>query len=127
MLALGVSPDRVSFGNTIKKARHVREAFDKGVRLFATDSEADVRQLAQAAPGSRVFFRLLMDAVTSDSDWPLSKKFGCQPAEIVPWHSHRPMAAGHVYFDSPSRPMPLHTSHPGPSDVHLAPSPAWSA
>ncbi|CAK0771505.1 hypothetical protein CCP4SC76_5460001 [Gammaproteobacteria bacterium] len=23
--------------------------------------------------------------------------------------------------------MPLHTSHPGPSDVHLAPSPAWSA
>ncbi|CAK0777926.1 hypothetical protein CCP4SC76_6490002 [Gammaproteobacteria bacterium] len=25
------------------------------------------------------------------------------------------------------RTMPLHTSHPGPSDVHLAPSPAWSA
>ncbi|CAK0757620.1 ornithine decarboxylase [Gammaproteobacteria bacterium] len=83
VLALGVSPDRVSFGNTIKKARHVREAFDKGVRLFATDSEADVRQLAQAAPGSRVFFRLLMDAVTSDSDWPLSKKFGCQPRLLM--------------------------------------------
>jgi len=83
VLALGVSPDRVSFGNTIKKARHVREAYEKGVRLFTTDSEADVRQLAEAAPGSRVFFRLLMDAVTSDSDWPLSKKFGCQPRMLT--------------------------------------------
>lgn len=83
VLALGVSPDRVSFGNTIKKARHIRKAFEKGVRLFATDSEADVRHLAREAPGSRVFFRLLMDAVTSDSDWPLSKKFGCQPRMLT--------------------------------------------
>ncbi|MDS4025890.1 MAG: type III PLP-dependent enzyme [Candidatus Contendobacter sp.] len=83
VLALGVSPDRLSFGNTIKKARHVREAYDKGVRLFATDCEADVRNLAREAPGSRVFFRLLMDAVTSDSDWPLSRKFGCQPRMLM--------------------------------------------
>ena len=79
VLDLGVPPDRVSFGNTIKKARHVREAYDKGVRLFTSDCEADVRNLAREAPGSRLFFRLLMDAVTSDSDWPLSRKFGCQP------------------------------------------------
>lgn len=83
ILNLGVSPDRVSFGNTIKKARHIREAYDKGVRLFASDSEADVRHLASEAPGSRVFFRLLMDAVTSDSDWPLSRKFGCQPRMLI--------------------------------------------
>ncbi len=83
VLALGVAPDRVSFGNTIKKARHVREAYDKGVRLFASDCEADVRNLAREAPGSRVFFRLLMDAVTSDSDWPLSRKFGCQPRMLT--------------------------------------------
>ena len=87
VLALGISPERLSFGNTIKKARHVREAYDKGVRLFATDCEADIRNLAREAPGSRIFFRLLMDAVTSDSDWPLSRKFGCQPrmlTELVP-------------------------------------------
>ncbi|MCB1918871.1 MAG: type III PLP-dependent enzyme [Candidatus Competibacteraceae bacterium] len=83
VLQLGVSPDRVSFGNTIKKAKHVRAAYDKGVRLFATDSEADVRILAREAPGSRLFFRLLMDAVTSDSDWPLSRKFGCQPRMLM--------------------------------------------
>ena len=83
ILNLGVSPDRVSFGNTIKKARHIREAYDKGVRLFASDCEADIRHLASGAPGSRVFFRLLMDAVTSDSDWPLSRKFGCQPRMLT--------------------------------------------
>ena len=83
VLDLGVSPDRVSFGNTIKKAKHVREAYEKGVRLFASDSEADIRHLAKEAPGSRIFFRLLMDAVTSDSDWPLSRKFGCQPRMLV--------------------------------------------
>ncbi|MDG4551183.1 MAG: type III PLP-dependent enzyme [Candidatus Contendobacter sp.] len=82
-LVLGVSPERLSFGNTIKKARHIREAYDKGVRLFATDCEADIRNLAREAPGSRVFFRLLMDAVTSDSDWPLSRKFGCQPRMLT--------------------------------------------
>ncbi len=83
VLDLGISPDHVSFGNTIKKAKHVREAYEKGVRLFASDSEADIRHLAKEAPGSRIFFRLLMDAVTSDSDWPLSKKFGCQPRMLV--------------------------------------------
>ena len=79
VLGLGVSAERVSFGNTIKKARHVREAYEKGVRLFTSDCEMDVRNIAKEAPGSRIFFRLLMDAVTSDSDWPLSRKFGCQP------------------------------------------------
>ena len=83
VLALEVSPERLSFGNTIKKARHIREAYDKGVRLFATDCEADIRNLAREAPGSRIFFRLLMDAVTSDSDWPLSRKFGCQPRMLT--------------------------------------------
>jgi len=83
VLHLGVSPERVSFGNTIKKAKHIREAYEKGVRLFASDCEADIRNLAKEAPGSKVFFRLLMDAVTSDSDWPLSRKFGCQPRMLM--------------------------------------------
>ena len=83
ILNLGVSPERLSFGNTIKKAKHIREAYDKGVRLFTSDCEADVRHLANEAPGSRVFFRLLIDAVTSDSDWPLSRKFGCQPRMLI--------------------------------------------
>jgi ornithine decarboxylase len=83
VLALGVMPSKISFGNTIKKAKHIAMAYQAGVRLFTSDCEADVRNLAQYAPGSKVCFRLLMDAVTSDSDWPLSKKFGCHPRMLL--------------------------------------------
>ena len=45
--------------------------------MYATDSEADLRNLAKAAPGSRVYVRILTEG-TSTADWPLSRKFGCQ-------------------------------------------------
>ena len=32
MLKLGASPERLSYGNTIKKARDIRYAYDRGVR-----------------------------------------------------------------------------------------------
>ena len=77
VLALGVSPDRISFGNTIKKAKDIRTFYQKGVRMFATDSEADLRNIAKAAPGSRVYARILTEG-TLTADWPLSRKFGCE-------------------------------------------------
>jgi ornithine decarboxylase len=80
VLRLGVSPDRLSFGNTIKKARDIRYAYEKGVRLFSSDAESDVRKLAENAPGSGVFFRILADGL--GADWPLSRKFGAQPDVI---------------------------------------------
>lgn len=77
VMALGVSADRLSFGNTIKKSRDIRHAYERGVRLFATDAEADLRNIAKAAPGSRVYARILTEG-TQTADWPLSRKFGCQ-------------------------------------------------
>jgi len=77
VLALGVKPEQISFGNTIKKARHIRAFYEKGVRLYATDSEADLRNIAKAAPGSKVYVRILTEGSTT-ADWPLSRKFGCQ-------------------------------------------------
>ncbi len=76
VMGLGVGPERISFGNTIKKSRDIRYFFDKGVRMFATDSEADLRNIAKAAPGSRVYVRILTEG-TQTADWPLSRKFGC--------------------------------------------------
>ncbi len=73
----GVSPDRISYGNTIKKSRDIRTFFEKGVRMFATDSEADLRNIAKAAPGSKIYVRILTEG-TLTADWPLSRKFGCQ-------------------------------------------------
>ncbi|NHN78278.1 type III PLP-dependent enzyme [Azotobacter chroococcum] len=74
----GVGAERISYGNTIKKSRDIRYFYEKGVRLFATDSEADLRNIAKAAPGSRIYVRILSEGSTT-ADWPLSRKFGCQP------------------------------------------------
>lgn len=78
VLDAGVSPDRISYGNTIKKAAHVKYAYDKGVRLFATDSKADLQNIAEQAPGSKVFVRILVEGGET-AEWPLSRKFGCHP------------------------------------------------
>lgn len=78
VLDCGVAPDRISYGNTIKKAEHVKYAFDKGIDLFATDSEADLKNIAKFAPGSRVFVRILVQG-SETAEWPLSRKFGCHP------------------------------------------------
>ena len=78
VLATGASPDRVSFGNTIKKERDIARAYALGIRLFAVDCEAEVEKVARAAPGSKVFCRILCDG--EGAEWPLSRKFGCEPA-----------------------------------------------
>jgi len=77
VMALGVAADRISFGNTIKKSRDIRYFYERGVRMYATDAEADLRNIAKAAPGARVYVRILTEG-TQTADWPLSRKFGCQ-------------------------------------------------
>lgn len=77
LLRLGVSPERMSYGNTIKKEKDIAYFYAKGVRLYATDSFEDVDKLARAAPKSKVFFRILTEGL--GADWPLSRKFGSHP------------------------------------------------
>src|SRR5215207_8900789 len=81
VLAAGATADRISFGNTIKKERDIARALELGVRLFAVDCEAEVEKIARAAPGTRVFCRILSDCV--GAEWPLSRKFGCDPVMAV--------------------------------------------
>lgn len=78
VLECGVEPDRISYGNTIKKAAHIKYAYDKGVRLFATDSKSDLQNIAEQAPGSKIFVRILVEGGET-AEWPLSRKFGCHP------------------------------------------------
>ncbi|MEZ5558107.1 MAG: type III PLP-dependent enzyme [Pseudomonadales bacterium] len=77
VLGLGISPDRISYGNTIKKSRDIRYFHERGVRMYATDSEPDLRNIAKAAPGAKVYVRILTEGSLT-ADWPLSRKFGCQ-------------------------------------------------
>src|SRR5438552_12417926 len=81
VLAAGAGAERISYGNTIKKERDVARAHALGVRLFAVDCVPEVEKIARVAPGSRVFCRILSDCV--GAEWPLSRKFGCEPAMAV--------------------------------------------
>jgi ornithine decarboxylase len=95
VLAAGGAADRISFGNTIKKTSDIAGAYARGVRLFAFDSQAELEKIAVAAPGSRVFCRILTSG--EGAEWPLSRKFGCEPAmalellrlaknlDVIPW------------------------------------------
>jgi len=89
VLATGAGAERISYGNTIKKERDIARAYALGVRLYAVDCQAEVEKIARAAPGSRVFCRILSDCV--GAEWPLSRKFGCEPAMAVDVleHAHR--------------------------------------
>ncbi len=75
-LAAGAFPDAISYGNTIKKRRDIAHAFERGIDLFAFDSEAEVDKLAEAAPGAKVYCRIL--TTNEGAEWPLSRKFGCE-------------------------------------------------
>ncbi len=78
LLSIGVSPDKISYGNIIKKREDIEYAYNKGVRLFVTDSKLDLHHLAAHAPKSKVFVRILVEGGET-ADWPLSRKFGCHP------------------------------------------------
>ena len=87
-LAAGATPDRISFGNTIKKERDIARAHHFGISMFAVDCVEEVEKVARAAPGARVFCRILTDG--AGAEWPLSRKFGCDPdmATEVLLHAH---------------------------------------
>ncbi|MFG1320700.1 type III PLP-dependent enzyme [Xanthobacter autotrophicus] len=89
VLATGAGADRISFGNTIKKERDIERAFRLGVRLFAVDSYEEAEKIARVAPHAKVFCRILCDG--AGAEWPLSRKFGCEPemAADVLEHAHR--------------------------------------
>ena len=96
VLAMGASPEKISYGNTIKKSKAIAYAYSRGVRMFATDSEGDLRKIAENAPGSRVFFRILTDG--SGADWPLSRKFGAHPDTI--YKLILLAGSGHIKFNA---------------------------
>ena len=73
-LDAGARPERISFGNTIKKVSAIRRAHQAGVSLFAFDSDEELDKIAANAPGSRVYCRILVE--NAGADWPLSRKFG---------------------------------------------------
>jgi len=79
-LDIGVDPKRISFGNTLKKKKDIKAAYDLGVDLFVFDSPDELDKIAEVAPGSRVYCRILVNRHGAGASWPLSRKFGCSSA-----------------------------------------------
>ncbi|WP_375482941.1 type III PLP-dependent enzyme [uncultured Jatrophihabitans sp.] len=80
-LGLGIAPDRLSYGNTVKKEADVAAAYARGVRIFAVDSAVELAKIVRQAPGSTVTVRLASDG--DGADWPLSRKFGASTDEVA--------------------------------------------
>jgi ornithine decarboxylase len=78
-LAAGASPGDISFGNTVKKVAAIEAAHRAGVDVFAFDCDEELEKIARAAPGARVYCRIVVD--NAGADWPLSRKFGTTVAE----------------------------------------------
>ncbi|ACJ76112.1 ornithine decarboxylase [Thermosipho africanus H17ap60334] len=76
LLSIGVEPERMSFGNTIKKSSDIAFAYEKGIKMFAVDSEMEIEKIAKNAPGSDIYVRISTNGMEDDADWPLTKKFG---------------------------------------------------
>ncbi len=74
-LAIGVRPEKLSFGNTIKKERDIAYAHRCGITSFTVDAESELEKVIRQAPGSTVYVRITTSG--RGADWPLSRKFGC--------------------------------------------------
>ncbi|MBT3399713.1 MAG: type III PLP-dependent enzyme [Rhodospirillaceae bacterium] len=80
-LKAGIAPDRISYGNTVKKLSDISFAAGQGVDLFAFDSVGEIEKLAAGAPGSSVVCRVVVS--NDGARWPLTRKFGCHSDEAV--------------------------------------------
>jgi ornithine decarboxylase len=81
LLSLGIPGQLMSFGNTIKKEKDIAFAYENKIEMYSVDSEMELEKIANNAPGSKVYARLLMSS--DDSDWPLSKKFGTDIDHVI--------------------------------------------
>jgi ornithine decarboxylase len=74
-LAIGIRPERLSFGNTIKKERDIAYAHRCGITSFTVDAQSELEKVVRQAPGSTIWVRITTSG--DGADWPLSRKFGC--------------------------------------------------
>jgi ornithine decarboxylase len=81
-LDAGATADQISFGNTVKRTADIADAAALGIKLFSADAEEELEKIAEHAPGSEVFIRLLVNS--TEAEWPLSRKFGCSSSYAVP-------------------------------------------
>lgn len=74
LLRLGVKPQKIIYGTSVKPSGHIIFARKAGIDRFAADSKEEVEKIATHAPGSRVFIRAIVD--DTGSVFTMSERFG---------------------------------------------------
>jgi ornithine decarboxylase len=80
-LQAGAETGELVYSNPIKRRADIAFAAGLGVSLFVVDSLEETRKVAAVAPGAKVLCRIGTSG--KGSDWSLSRKYGCSPAEAV--------------------------------------------
>ena len=79
--SVGVSPDRISYNNPVKKPGDIKNAYDLGIRNFTFDSKGELSKISKMAPGSNVFCRF--GVRDRGALWPFDGKFGCSSEMLI--------------------------------------------
>ena len=85
-LQAGADVSQVVYSHPMKRRADIAYAHRHSVDLFVADGSPEIDKLAEAAPGAAILVRLATSG--AGSDWPLSGKFGCAAAEVVPLLKH---------------------------------------
>lgn len=78
----GISTDKIMYSNPVKPWPMIEQSFKMGINKFSFDSVVELQKIAKYAPGSSVYLRFSVS--DQGSRFPLSKKFGADPQDILP-------------------------------------------
>jgi ornithine decarboxylase len=79
---LGVSPERCIHTHPIKRPEDIANALEFGVRTFVADNPDEVRKFARLAREAELLLRVSFRSPGAVCD--LSRKFGCDPEDLLP-------------------------------------------
>ena len=79
---LGVDPARCIHTHPIKRREDIANALQFGVRLFVADNPDEVRKFSQLAGRAELLLRVSFRSPGAVVD--LSRKFGCDPEDLLP-------------------------------------------
>ena len=79
---LGVAPERCIHTHPIKRPADIDNALAFGVRLFVADNPDEVRKFARLGSRAQLLLRVSFRSAGAVVD--LSRKFGCDPEDLLP-------------------------------------------
>jgi ornithine decarboxylase len=79
---LGISPERCIHSHPIKRPEDIANALEFGVRTFVADNPDEVRKFARLGQRAQLLLRVSFRNPGAVCD--LSRKFGCDPEDLLP-------------------------------------------